>query len=446
MFALLWVLLPALLSAAPDVPLVTVRAASLSALVWLTLALSVLAATLLLAGWGMTRRLLLVSLTGLCAFWCAIPVLLLESEAQRFVTVIASHNLALCWMQVAVAGTALTLIRAGHLFSALYRSQRQRETVLALVHDQLDEGIALFDRRLRPLWANDAARGYFYQADKLQPEVQRLVEKAAASRRVTSQSMSVTELMRVNVQAIPYGDGVVSVVASPVQNDSATFYERFIRRTVHDMRNPLAAIIAHASNLQSTPDSDRTAFRSTAETIEHEAQRLTRLVDSMLFDARLSYVPLALEVLDLRDVIEDVFLQHDERAFREEKLLELDMPSEAAPLEADRDLLVRAISNLVDNSLKYSRPDAMVRLTLETLDDRYLVQVSDTGDGIPPEYLPDRIFEALVRARPREGGGGSGLGLSIVKKIVEMHGGSIRADSVLGQGTTMTMQLPKPRA
>jgi signal transduction histidine kinase len=231
-----------------------------------------------------------------------------------------------------------------------------------------------------------------------------------------------------------------------VQNDSATFYERFIRRTVHDMRNPLAAIIAHASNLQSTPDSDRTAFRSTAETIEHEAQRLTRLVDSMLFDARLSYVPLALEVLDLRDVIEDVFLQHDERAFREEKLLELDMPSEAAPLEADRDLLVRAISNLVDNSLKYSRPDAMVRLTLETLDDRYLVQVSDTGDGIPPEYLPDRIFEALVRARPREGGGGSGLGLSIVKKIVEMHGGSIRADSVLGQGTTMTMQLPKPRA
>jgi len=67
--------------------------------------------------------------------------------------------------------------------------------------------------------------------------------------------------------------------------------------------------------------------------------------------------------------------------------------------------------------------------------------VIDNGDGIPPDYLPDRIFEALVRARPKEGG--SGLGLAIVKKIVEMHKGTIAVESALRKGTTFTICLPK---
>jgi signal transduction histidine kinase len=175
-------------------------------------------------------------------------------------------------------------------------------------------------------------------------------------------------------------------------------------------------------------------------TIETEAQRLTRLVDSLLFDARLSYVPPASEKLDLLDVIEEVYFQHDERAIREGKIIEIDSSLKVAPLEADRDLLVRAISNLVDNSLKYSAVGASVRISLELSADQYLLKVSDTGDGIAPEYLPDKIFEALVRGRPHDGG--SGLGLSIVKKIVELHHGSISAESIVGKGTTITVWLP----
>jgi signal transduction histidine kinase len=159
----------------------------------------------------------------------------------------------------------------------------------------------------------------------------------------------------------------------------------------------------------------------------------------MLFDARLSYVPLALEALDLADVIEEVFFQHDERAIREGKTIEIE--TVPAPFEGDRDLLVRAISNLVDNSLKYSSAGAVVRLTLESTSSDYLLKVGDTGDGIPPEYLPNRIFEALVRVRAKDGG--SGLGLSIVKKIVELHGGQIAVESALGKGTLITLCLPK---
>jgi signal transduction histidine kinase len=216
-----------------------------------------------------------------------------------------------------------------------------------------------------------------------------------------------------------------------------------MRRIVHDMRNPLAAIIAHASNLQTAPDFERASATRTAQTIETEAQRLTRLVDSILFDARLSHLPLVLQRLDMRDVLEEVYYQHDERAEREYKSLEFETPPQAMPLDGDRDLLVRAIGNLVDNALKYSGTGAVIRLVGELSPGHTVVKVIDDGEGIPPEFLPDRIFEALVRVKPRDGVSGSGLGLNIVKKIVQMHGGTIMADSRLGQGTTMTILLPR---
>jgi signal transduction histidine kinase len=213
-----------------------------------------------------------------------------------------------------------------------------------------------------------------------------------------------------------------------------------MRRIVHDMRNPLAAIVAHAGNLRAGPGGDLAA-QNTAAIIENEAGRLTRLVDSLLFDARLSYVPPALEMIDLGDLLEAVYYQYDERAAREGKRMEIEKPPEPALAEVDHDLLVRALGNLIDNSLKYTPPGGSIALSLEVEPDQYRLKVTDTGEGIPPEYLPDRIFEALVRARPRDGG--SGLGLSIVRKIAELHGGSVHAESIRGAGTTLTLCLPR---
>ncbi len=385
----------------------------------------------------------------LFVFWLLLPAFSPNTTARFAPIMIASVKpLALLWYEVALFGSALIFILCGRRWRMSNDAARQRDMILDIVRNQLSEGIAVFTPQMQARYSNVASSRYLLDgAQQLRPEVQRLIQRAQSAQRLTSQSLSLSEDERIKVQVTPLPDGSMSVIARPLQNDAApsVFYDRFIRRIVHDMRNPLAAIIAHAGNLNSLEDGrmDSANLKNTIQIIENEAQRLTRLVDSMLFDARLTYVPLDMAMLDLMDVIEEVYFQHDERAIREGKRIEMEMPLTNAPLEADRDLLVRAISNLVDNSLKYTHHGTVVRIHLETDDAGYRVTVSDNGDGIPPEYLPDRIFEPLVRVRASDGGGGSGLGLSIVRKIVEMHHGSIGIESKLGQGTTITIGLPR---
>lgn len=426
---LLWGIMPLMLAVS-----VTVLALNLAAVIWLVLALTVSVVLFFLLGWHsgsiISRRSLVFA--ALVLLVCITPSLI---SRRPLITLRAQSPLSLLWLILALIGTALTLALIGKRFRCFHQEQQAHEQLMAVVRDQLSEGIALYTPRLRMWWANAADHALL---NSRRDELRHLLQRAADTKRIAAQSFVINENLRVNVQAVPLKDGSISVLTRPLENDSSQFYERFIRRLVHDMRNPLAAIIAHASNLQHNPGLPEA---STARTIEHEAQRLTRLVDSMLFDARLSYVPLALETLDLSDVVEEVYFQHDERAMREGISFEMETPSQSAQFHGDHDLLVRALSNLVDNSLKYCQVGATVTVSLIAGDNDYVIKVVDTGEGIPPEFLPDRIFEALVRARPRESG--SGLGLSIVKKIVEMHGGQITAESIVGKGTTMTIWLPK---
>lgn len=448
---LLWVILPVFVVGAPS-PL-QIRATSELALLWYLVALLVTGALFFNFGYRQRKerrlRYWLANLLLLFICWLLLPAFSPNTTARTAPVVIESvRPLALLWYEVALFGTFFLLVSVGRRVRIANDAARQRDLILGIVRDQLLEGIAVFTPQLQPRYSNVSSSRYLLDdGQQLRPEVQRLIQRAQSAQRLTSQSLSLNEDERIKIQVTPLPDGSLSVIARPLQNEAApsVFYDRFIRRIVHDMRNPLAAIIAHASNLNSLEDGrmDSTNWKNTIEIIENEAQRLTRLVDSMLFDARLAYVPLDMQQLDLMDVIEEVYFQHDERAIREGKRIEMEMPLTTAPLEADRDLLVRALSNLVDNSLKYTHTGTVVRVHLETDERNYRLTVSDNGEGIPPDYLPDRIFEPLVRVRASDGGGGSGLGLSIVRKIVEMHHGSIAIESQLGQGTTITIGLPK---
>lgn len=453
----LWGGLPQLLSQNKSVltTLIIVRAATPDALIWFSLSILISAAALFWTGWRSSTtgkwRVIRIFLPLLIIFaieWIIIPRFWHFSSALQSAPILirAATPTALIWFLTSASLSAVTLPFYGKTFRSTYRGHRHRVRLLALAQNHLDEAVILCDRRGQPQWSNLIGQQLLVHEGQLHQDVTRLARRVADTHRIASQSLTIQEDLRVTIQALPLDHSTIAVIARPMLKNDAdqnSFYERFIRRIVHDMRNPLAAIIAHASNLYTAPTVDVETWHKTAHTIENEAQRLTRLVDSILFDARLSYIPLAAERIDLVDLLEDVLFQYDERAINEGKTIEVETPSGRAPIEGDRDLLVRAVGNLIDNSLKYSQAGSVVHLGLEIEGANYVLKVIDSGDGIPPEYLPDRIFEPLVRARPKDSGSGSGLGLSIVKKIIDLHSGSIAAHSVLDKGTTMTICLPR---
>lgn len=363
----------------------------------------------------------------------------LPPEMLPLVSVRFSDGLAFLWF---FSGAGLLLLGA-RLFVGGRSAQEQQMSRFETLSTYLNEAAFICNSKGRVRWRNEAAAGLF-EGDTLPENLRLLLKRAQASRRVALQTVPLGEGLRFAVQALPLDRQHYALICRPLQSVSGqnSFYESFIRRIVHDMRNPLAAIIGHAANMRQSAAIEPDSWRKSAGTIEDEAQRLARLVDSLLFDARLAYVPLQTQRLDLADVLEEALYAHDERAEQEGKTLQMETPPGPMRMEGDRDLLVRAFENLIDNSLKYSGPQGKLSIRLQDQNGAFTIQFVDNGEGIPPDYLPDKIFEPLVRARPH--GSGSGLGLSIVRKIIEMHGGTISAQSRLGTGTTMTVRLPRP--
>jgi signal transduction histidine kinase len=388
----------------------------------------------------MLYRLLLITLIMLWLLF----TLVIVPEATSLVSIRFSSPEAALWFLGGLILAVLLLMGLARRAQPRPSGGQNAPGQFNRVAAELNEGIIICNGKGRIRWRNAAADDLLIGGRYLSEGARALLERAKASNGITIQNMPIREGVRLAVQAFALGRGWYALIAKPLQSetDKNSFYESFIRRIVHDMRNPLAAIVGHASNMHQSPKVEPEAWRKSAATIENEAQRLARLVDSLLFDARLAYVPLEMAPLDLVDVIEEAVYTRDELAQQEGKMLEVEAPSTPMRARGDRDLLARAFLNLIDNSLKYSESGATVRVKLAVNGTDYLLSFMDDGIGIPPEYLPDRIFEPLVRARPQ--GSGSGLGLSIARKIFEMHGGGITAQSTVGVGTTMTVRLPKP--
>lgn len=374
----------------------------------------------------------------LIVLWIVIPTYGLPEALEPHISIEALSSESQTWFTLSVVITALILFGVGWWVRGILTVWRRRDLLPVVLGTHISDGVALVTRGGRVLWANEMGQQYLVSDGKLTQAAKTLLNRAISTRRAALQGAAIEET-RITLQATPL-QGVWLLTARPIaiEEGQREFYERYIQRIVHDMRNPLAAIIAHAGNLQMS-----NVGADTAQIIEKEAQRLTQLVDSVLFDARLSYVPLNTRPFDFADLVEEVIFQFEERAYHQQKTLLAETPHDGTPIEADYDLLMRSVANLVDNSLKYSKAGSTIRVTLTPEPNDYALRVIDNGDGIPPEYLPDRIWGALVRARPRSHDSGSGLGLSIVKKAVELHGGRVAIESTLGQGTMITLWLPR---
>jgi two-component system phosphate regulon sensor histidine kinase PhoR len=222
--------------------------------------------------------------------------------------------------------------------------------------------------------------------------------------------------------------------------------QEFVANVSHELRTPLSLIKSAVETLLDGGKDDLPTLGRFLEIIDRHANRLTLLIDDLLLLSTLDSgrMRLQLQPLAVRSAVQEVLEDFSERAKRRGIKLANDVPP-ALIARADPDRLRQVISNLVDNAIKYGRTEGQTRLSARAIADSMIeIGVRDDGPGIPTESQ-SRIFERFYRvdkARSREQGG-TGLGLAIVKHVVQAHGGDVRVESVLGDGTSFYFTLPK---
>lgn len=221
---------------------------------------------------------------------------------------------------------------------------------------------------------------------------------------------------------------------------------RFLRRLDHELKNPLTAIRAGLANLASADRDER--WSETRTSIESQILRLSRLTSDLRKLADLESRPLEeRNPVEMQELLGEVFAAAKERPNANERTMSLTMPQAPWPLprvSGDRDLLFLALFNLLDNALKFTKPGDTVEVRAFEDGENVVVEVADTGIGIPAEEVR-HVWEELYRGQEAHGVPGSGLGLSLVRAIVERHGGNTELRSKTKHGTVITVRLPAGR-
>ncbi len=327
--------------------------------------------------------------------------------------------------------------------------------------DALDDGILLLDGAGRLLVTNPTARAWFGLPEDLRPglplrrvisvaQIAELAEEATARRAPVTGTVTVVlpELRTLALRAFPLADrgptGRTVVTLSDItQRRRVEVLRRdFVANASHELKTPVAALRALAETLESALPDDPDAARGFVARIGREAQRLDALVRDLLDLSRVERGALDAEPIDVVGLVKEVAEAHAERA--EERRIKLrTVLQRESMVRGDRAQLGLMLSNLVDNALRYTAARGTVRIRLDSIDGKVVLQVADTGEGIPSAELP-RIFERFYRvdkARARRTGG-TGLGLAIVRHVAESHGGTVAVDSRVGRGSTFTVTLP----
>jgi signal transduction histidine kinase len=213
----------------------------------------------------------------------------------------------------------------------------------------------------------------------------------------------------------------------------------------HELMTPLTAIRGYAETLTlpqfgpGAPDGQRYV-----RIIQEEVDRIERLVGDLLDLARFEAAGITMvsESVAVSELFDRVVARLEQAARDKQVTIHVVLPDEEMEVQGDGRRLEQALQNLAANALRHTPAGGRITLAAEPRPDSTRIRVADTGVGIAPEHLP-HIFERFYKADPSRSAAGSGLGLSIVKAIVERHGGRVAATSVPGQGTTFEIELPR---
>lgn len=213
----------------------------------------------------------------------------------------------------------------------------------------------------------------------------------------------------------------------------------------HDLATPLTAIQGFSEALADDIIQDPIERQETAQRIAREVQRLRRLVADMqqMSSLEAGRIHLDLAPLDMQSLVDETLAVVAPECEQAHITLCNEIAPSTPPVQADSDRLIQVLLNLLDNARRHTPENGKITIGAAASEKKLHIWVSDTGMGIEPADLP-HIFERFYRAdRSRTGAtGGSGLGLSIVKAIIQAHGGTIWAESIPGEGTRITFTLP----
>jgi two-component system OmpR family sensor kinase len=218
--------------------------------------------------------------------------------------------------------------------------------------------------------------------------------------------------------------------------------QRFFQRLDHELKNPLTIIRLGLVNLQQSPSLSAEQSGS-LERISQQAQRLQKLVVDLRLLYELDKTRIERKPVALRELLEEAVTLADPlgEPARRIVLHEQKMPWPVSDVRGDRDLLLVVFRNLMDNALKFSPPQGQVEVRLGEDGRMAIVDVVDAGPGIPAQEIP-HIFEELYRGENARGVPGSGLGLRLVERIVQLHDGAVQVRSKPEHGSVFTVRLP----
>jgi PAS domain S-box-containing protein len=258
--------------------------------------------------------------------------------------------------------------------------------------------------------------------------------------RITDRKLSEEELRKVYALEKKARDEAVEA------NRAKDFFLAFVS---HELRSPLNAILGWTKILL-TKQVDEETRRNALETIEHSARSQAKLINDLVDSARVASGKLKLEFrpVNLNEILKNVFNSQKPQA--ENKNIRLDFSAEAENITifGDSVRLHQIFTNLLSNSLKFTPAGGSISINLRAVGDNVEVSITDNGQGINPEFLP-KIFTQFSQGDEKNSRDqtGLGLGLSIVKTLVEKHKGSVRAESEgIGKGSTFTVTLPQSEA
>jgi len=217
---------------------------------------------------------------------------------------------------------------------------------------------------------------------------------------------------------------------------------RFLLRLDHELKNPLTAIRAGLANVEQAG-----AAGPALESVSAQASRITRLLGDLRKLAELENREIETAPVDLPELLQEVAEAVAAIPAAAERDIQWSVPQAPWPLpviEGDRDLLFIALQNLVANAVKFSAPGDRVEVRSSEDEDWVLVEVADTGIGIPDEEI-GQVWQELARGRAARSLPGTGIGLALVRVVVTRHGGRVAIRSRDGQGTVVSIRLPARR-